>query len=70
MKKYARLDKQGWWNRKASCSDGGRGADTNQDGDVNEPLFLLLFLSLPTHEFVLDGNLHVHITAYVIAEHV
>lgn len=57
-------------NRKGSCSDGGRGADTNQDGDVNESLFLPLLLSLPTHKVVLDGNLHGNITSYVITEHV
>lgn len=64
------LYKQGWWHRKGSCSDGRRGADTNQDGDVNYLLFLLLFLLLATQVFVLDGNLHVNITAYVIVEHV
>lgn len=30
----------------------------------------IFFLSLHTQEFVLDGNLHVHITACGIAEHV
>ncbi len=30
----------------------------------------IFFLSLHTLEFVLDGNLHVHITACGIAEHV
>lgn len=42
-----------------------------QTGEVYEPtLFRSFFLSLHTQEFVLDGKLHVHFTAYVIAEHV
>lgn len=54
---------------QGSCSDDGRGADTKLE--VYEPLsFNLFFLSLHTQEIVLDGNFHVHIKAYGIAEHV
>ncbi len=53
---------------QGSCSDDGRGLTQNEKY-MNLSLSIF-FLSLHTHEFVLDGNLDVHITAYGIAEHV